>query len=211
MATTKTLSARIVLRSGKATDWTTNNPVLLAGEIGYELDTGLLKIGDGVKAWKELSYFKGDVAGIEGALTTFMKIADYKGSADGVVKSADKLQTARNINGVAFDGTQDITVADDAKIPKTEKGARNGVATLDGSGLIPSSQLPSYVDDVIEGYISDGKFYSDSQHVSAITGESGKIYVDIPTGTEYRFSGTRYIPISNPLDIASVEEAQSRH
>lgn len=99
----KTLSVRIALRSGKATDWTTNNPVLLAGEIGYELDTGLLKIGDGVKAWKELSYFKGDVAGIEGALTTFMKIADYKGSADGVVKSADKLQTARNINGVAFD------------------------------------------------------------------------------------------------------------
>lgn len=212
MATIKTWKARIVLRSGKATDWTTNNPVLLAGEIGYELDTGLLKIGDGVKAWKELSYFKGDkgdAAGSEGALTTFMKIADYKGSADGVVKSADKLQTARNINGVAFDGTQDITVADDTKIPKTEKGAKNGVATLDGSGLIPSSQLPSYVDDVIEGYISDGKFYSDSQHVSAITGESGKIYVDIPTGTEYRFSGTGYISISNPLDIASVEEAKA--
>ena len=206
---TKTLFARITLRSGKATDWTTNNPVLLAGEIGYELDTGLLKIGDGVKAWEVLPYFKGDVAGIEGALTTFMKIADYKGSADGVVRSADKLQTPRNINGVAFDGTRDITVVDATKIPKTEKGARNGVATLDDSGLIPSSQLPSYVDDVIEGYISDGEFYSDSQHASAITGESGKIYVDIPTGTVYRFSGTGYIPISNPLDIASVEEAKA--
>lgn len=209
MATAKTLSARIALRSGKATDWTTNNPVLLSGEIGYESDTGLLKIGDGVKAWKELSYFKGDVAGIESALTTFMKIADYKGSAEGVVKSADKLQTARKINGVAFDGTGDITVSDNTKIPATEKGKANGVATLDGSGLIPSNQLPSYVDDVIEGYISQGKFYSDSAHASAITGETGKIYVDIPTGTCYRFSGTGYISISNPLDIANADEAKA--
>lgn len=209
MAITKTLSARIVLRSGKAADWTTNNPVLLASEVGYELDTGLLKIGDGKTVWKDLAYFKGDVAGIEGALTTFMKIADYKGSANGVVKSADKLQTARKINGVDFDGTKDITVADNTKIPTTEKGKANGVATLDESGHVPSSQLPSYVDDVIEGYINDGKFYSDSQHTSLITGESGKIYVDIPTGTEYRFSGTGYISISNPLDIASTEEAKA--
>lgn len=209
MATTKTLSARIVLRSGKAADWTTNNPVLLASEVGYELDTGLLKIGDGKTVWKDLAYFKGDVAGIEGALTTFMKIADYKGSANGVVKSADKLQTARKINGVDFDGTKDITVADNTKIPTTEKGKANGVATLDESGHVPSSQLPSYVDDVIEGYINDEKFYSDSTHTTAITGESGKIYVDIPTGKEYRFSGTGYISISNPLDIASVEEAKA--
>lgn len=209
MATVKTLSARIILRSGKATDWTTANPVLLAGEIGHESDTALLKIGDGVKTWKELAYFKGDVAGIESALTTFMKIADYKGSANGVVKAADKLQTARKINGVAFDGTADVTIADNTKISTTEKGKANGVATLDASGHVPSSQLPSYVDDVIEGYISEEKFYSDSTHTTAITGESGKIYVDIPTGTCYRFSGTGYISISNPLDIASADEAKA--
>lgn len=138
-----------------------------------------------------------------------MKIADYKGSAAGVVKAADKLAAARKINGVAFDGTVDITVEDDTKVPLTQKGAANGVATLDASGLVPSSQLPSYVDDVIEGYYYNGAFYKESTHATAITAEQGKIYTDLATETIYRWSGTTYISISNPLDIASTDEAKA--
>lgn len=37
-----------------------------------------------------------------------------------------------------------------SKISSSEKGTPNGVATLDGTGKIPSAQLPSYVDDVVE-------------------------------------------------------------
>lgn len=65
-------------------------------------------------------------------------------------------------------------------------------------GKVPASQLPSYVDDVIEGYYFDGKFYKDSAHTVEINGESGKIYVDITTdsGSTYRWSGSTYIEIS---------------
>ncbi len=52
----KTLNARLVIRNNTAANWTTNNPVLLAGEIGIEKDTRKFKFGDGVTAWNALSY-----------------------------------------------------------------------------------------------------------------------------------------------------------
>ena len=44
------------LRRGQSAVWTKNNPVLAAGEPGYELDTGRLKIGNGTTAWVDLKY-----------------------------------------------------------------------------------------------------------------------------------------------------------
>lgn len=51
-----TLKTRIQLRNDEAATWVEKNPVLLKGEMGIEVDTGKIKIGDGTKAWNELSY-----------------------------------------------------------------------------------------------------------------------------------------------------------
>ena len=59
------------------------------------------------------------------------------------VASAKKLTTARNINGVPFNGTQDITIEDSTKIPKDLMGMPNGVAILDAEGKIPGAANPS--------------------------------------------------------------------
>lgn len=61
-------------------------------------------------------------------------------------------------------------------------------ASLDGSGKVPASQLPSYVDDALE-YADIGAFPS--------TGESGKIYISIATGFCYRWTGSIYVEISS--------------
>lgn len=74
----------------------------------------------------------------------------------------------------------------------------NDFVRLDASGLIPSKVLPSYVDDVIEGYYYDSKFYEDVAHTKLITGEKGKIYVDLATDNSYRWGGTRYTLIASP-------------
>ena len=71
-------------------------------------------------------------------------------------------------------------------------GTANGVATLGASGQIPSSQLPSYVDDVLE-YTSISLFPA--------TGESGKIYVDTTANLTYRWSGSGYVEISKSLAL----------
>ena len=95
-----------------------------------------------------------------------------------------------------------------SKINSSEKGVANGIATLDGTGIVPESQLPSYVDDVIEGYYNNanGKFYKESAYTTEIVGETGKIYVSLDTNIAYRWSGTVFVPISEP-DIATTSKA----
>lgn len=86
------------------------------------------------------------------------------------------------------------------------KGQAGGFAPLDESGLIPANHLPSYVDDVIEvyatyevgptGQLTNIQLYTDAGHQTPITGESGKIYVNV-TGDEppyqFRWSGTKFV------------------
>lgn len=72
------------------------------------------------------------------------------------------------------------------------KGAPNGLASLNESGIISSAQLPSYVDDVIE---------VDTFSNLPGTGESGKIYIVQDTNLTYRWSGTDYVEISKSLAL----------
>ena len=91
--------------------------------------------------------------------------------------------------------------ASDFNTFKNLKGQKNGLAELDSAGKVPSSQLPSYVDDVIEGYYYNSKFYKESSHTTEITGESGKIYTDLGNNKTYRWSGTTYTEISASLAL----------
>lgn len=78
------------------------------------------------------------------------------------------LQSAFTAVGTAIKG----------KIGSSEKGVANGVATLDGTGKIPSAQLPSYVDDVVE-YANMASFPA--------TGSAGILYIDLATNKQYRW------------------------
>lgn len=72
-------------------------------------------------------------------------------------------------------------------------------------GKIPASELPSYVDDVIEGYYHDSKFYEDAQYTEEITPESSKIYIDLATGYTYRWGGTEYVQIGGGGDSSPIK------
>ena len=49
------MATRMLQRRGTAAEWAAANPVLAEGEIGYEIDTRIMKIGDGVSEWVDLS------------------------------------------------------------------------------------------------------------------------------------------------------------
>lgn len=51
------MEVRFKFRRGVAAEWTTDNTILFAGELGLESDTGKFKIGDGVRAWNDLTYY----------------------------------------------------------------------------------------------------------------------------------------------------------
>lgn len=94
------MATRMQQRRGTAAQWTSANPVLAAGEIGFETDTNQFKMGDGLSAWADLSYFK--------------NLEDLGGSLDDYILL-------------------------------TEKGAANGVATLDSGAQIPVTQLANII------------------------------------------------------------------
>ncbi|MFL9833738.1 hypothetical protein [Chryseobacterium terrae] len=107
---------------------------------------------------------------------------------------------AQTANGITVSLGSLPTSSDLANyIPLSQKGAANGVAMLDASGQVPASQLPSYVDDVLEGYFkaADGKFYKEAAYTTLIAGETGKIYVSLDTNKTYRWTGTTFVYITS--------------
>lgn len=99
--------------------------------------------------------------------------------ADGSVDNTE----FQHLNGV----TGNIQTQINSKLDASVVGQPNGVAQLDGAGLVPASQLPSFVDDVLE--------FADLASFP-VTGESGKIYIALDTGNTYRWSGSAYVQIS---------------
>ena len=171
-----------------------------------------------------------------------VSVPTFNQNTTGNAATATKLQTARKINGVSFDGSADITInaginyTDGTNISisgnqisvvsaptftgsvtangfKTPTGTDTQALTADGgvfdlttkadlvSGKIPASQLPSYVDDVLE-YANLASFPA--------TGESGKIYIAIDTNLTYRWGGSSYVVMSSSLALGETSSTAYR-
>lgn len=89
----------------------------------------------------------------------------------------------------------------DLKLDNSLKGHASGLAELDGTGKVPSSQLPSYVDDVLE-FLTRDNF--------PLTGESGKIYINLADNTTYRWGGSSYVPIGSSLTLGETSSTAYR-
>lgn len=104
-----------------------------------------------------------------------------------------------NYLGWIYPKTQDLVNTQDVEnIIYLQKGNNGGLATLDGSGKVPTSQLPSYVDDVLE---------FETKYDFPSRGEEGKIYVDADSNYTYRWTGNTYILIGglqNLVDGTSI-------
>lgn len=97
--------------------------------------------------------------------------------------------------------TGDYTAEQVGALAVALKGAANGVAELDAMGRVPSGQLPSYVDDVIE-----------VANFAALpgTGEAGKIYITLDDNKTWRWSGSGYAEISASLALGETSSTAYR-
>lgn len=84
------------------------------------------------------------------------------------------------------------------------------------TGVIAAANLPSFVDDVLEGYYgSDGIFYktydtSTKKYSNAYTGETGKIYVNLNDNKTYRWSGSKYVVVSETIALGETASTAYR-
>lgn len=122
-----------------------------------------------------------------------------------VIGSDTRLTNARNAADVydwaKAEAKPSYTASEVGAIASSLKGANGGVAELDANGKVPSSQLPSFVNDVLE-YSSQSAFPS--------TGETGKIYVATDTNKTYRWSGSAYVEISASLALGETSSTAYR-
>ncbi len=82
-------------------------------------------------------------------------------------------------------------------VQQSQLGVANGIATLDEGGKVPSAQLPSYVDEVLE---------FDYFYQFPATGEAGKLYLNLETGKVYRWTGTIYLQINGTVSSAELAD-----
>ncbi len=131
---------------------------------------------------------------------TQVQLANYYTKTQANALYDEKVDKTTTVNGHALSGNVTVTksdvglsnVSNDSQVKRSEMGVASGVATLDSNGKIPSYQLPSYVDDVLE-YSSKSSFPT--------TGEVGKIYLANDKNIVYRWSGSSYVEISASLAL----------
>lgn len=135
------------------------------------------------------------------------------GDANGQIKVTPSGGNAQNISVKGLGSLaykSDISADDVGALSINLKGVANGLAELDSNGKVPASQLPSYVDDTLEGYLYNGKFYKESAHTTEIIGETSKIYVDLSTNKTYRWSGSSFVEISASLALGTTSSTAFR-
>lgn len=169
----------------------------------YTEATTLAKLTSGEK----LSVAFGKIAK---AVTDLIAHIANKSNPHGVTKTQAGLGNVDNTSDADKPISKAQQTALNLKLNTSLKGAANGLAELDSAGKVPAAQLPSFVDDVLEGYYYNSKFYKEAAHTTEITGETGKIYVDLPTNKTYRWSGTAYVVISDTIALGETASTAYR-
>lgn len=179
--------------------------------------------------------------------------ASDKTKLDGVTTGSTKVEASTTNGNIKINGTETIVythpsgtnphgttksdvdlgnVTNDSQVKRSEMGVANGVATLGSDGKVPSSQLPSYVDDVIDLLNVTGtapttcaigdKYYNTSSNKiftataantwesTGETPEAGKIYVNLANMKTYRWSGTTLAVISETLALGETSSTAYR-
>lgn len=194
---------------------------------GITASTAELNVLDGITATTtELNYVDGVTSSIQTQL-------DGKVDENAAITAGTATKITYDSKGLVTAGTtlsaSDIPDISATYVPQTSVGAVNGVASLGDDGKVPSTQLPSYVDDVLElltlsstapatcvkgdmYYNTTSKkiFTATATNTWGTTGadpEKSVIYVALDTNYSYRWSGSDMINVGSPISAATESTA----
>ena len=177
------MATRMQQRRGTAEQWTDANPVLAAGEIGFETDTNQFKIGDGVNLWADLSYFK-NLEDLGGSLDDYILVT-ARSAANGVapldadgeiplgfmaklIDGADSnLNTLRELGDVVtlhqahVEATTNVHGIDDTAVLETIAGAQSKADQAASSAVSGHNSDTTNVHGIADTAALATKSYSD--------------------------------------------------
>lgn len=137
------VKAALILRNDLAATWAIKNPILAKGEIGAEIDTGLLKIGDGSTPFNDLNYINDGSVSLD--LTNYIK----------------KPSTFTNGNIPIFNNNGAL-VDSEVSIDNVNQLT---IATYHQVGSVKASQLDNYINVDANGYMSVNRVATDKLYV----------------------------------------------
>lgn len=214
------MATRMQQRRGLAAQWTSANPVLAAGEIGFEIDTNKFKVGDGINQWADLTYFA-DVAGVGESLEGYVSL-DSVGAPDGVASldSSGKIPVSQLGNLIAdapalLDTLEEISAAlgDDpdfvskvvpiVKKTETEWAADTSIIPL-GTIAYNTTLLGIKVGNGINDFAGLEYLMNNAQVVSAVESSVETAVEGILEDTT--FSGTIVLPSTTTIGTVTGDE-----
>ena len=206
------LKTRIQLRHDTAANWTAKNPVLMVGELGFEIDTNKFKIGDGVKDWNALEYAVKDESALtdenvtmtdDFVFTAPVGTVTIPSSGSTTVAARDK--TLREFLSALFAQAKNPSVTQPtASIKLTEAGAYE----------VGTKKTPSYTASLNPGSYTYGpatgitaETYSVTNGTKTLTTATGKFdEMQVIDGTNYKLNVTiTYGAGANPKNNLGTE------
>lgn len=196
------------------------NLTLEAGELGVALDTQVLYVGDQNGDAQPAKALSTGIVDSANKLTTPRAIAlsgdisgtaNFDGSANISISSTlPNIATAGTKAKITFNAKGQVTSGADliaSDIPSLATSKITGLDTALGlkadlvAGKVPSSQLPSFVDDVEE--------YANFAALP-VTGETGKIYITLDDNKTFRWSGSVYASLGSGVALGETSETAYR-
>lgn len=142
------MATRMQQRRGTSTQWTTANPILNAGEIGYETNTNKFKIGDGTNHWADLAYFID-----EDAVSNYVLDTELGELTQDIVDAA--LVAGTGVTKTYNDNANTITIAIDSTVT-----TNSGTQTLSNKSIDFTNNTVTATLSQLNTAISDGDLVS---------------------------------------------------
>lgn len=144
------MATRMQQRRGTSAEWTSANPILASGEIGFETDTNQFRIGDGVSSWTSLSYFE-----TLDDIQTFIDnaVAGVIDSAPDTLNTLNELAAALNDDANAFTTlSNQITSGDAATLSSAQSYADTAEADAISTAAVDATTKADAAQAAAEGY-----------------------------------------------------------
>jgi len=165
------MATRMQQRRGTSTQWETANPVLNAGEIGWESNTNQFKIGDGTNHWNDLPYFI-DQTTLTTQLGDYVDV-DLLGVANGVatLNSSGVLESSQlpDISEITSDTMNGVLVAGNGVTKSYDDNGNTITLSVDTSVIATKAELAEVAQDSVNDALVAGDGISKSYNDSANT------------------------------------------